>query len=239
MNIEYAIVSSDKNSMYLDFWPSVRDLWIKLIGIKPILVLISDKDLITDNGDYIIHELKSVKGVITGFQSQIARMYITKFYKDSICITSDIDMLPLNKEYFNDIVNDISNDSLVILSSDAYESNRYPICYNVANGNTFSEVLKIDCSFDEYCKRLLSLNQGWDTDELYFSKCVSEFKDIHRIHFINRGWTTGIANRRIDRSMWIYDVGKLKDGFYIDSHSIRPYSIYKNEIEKIINIVCH
>ena len=91
MKINYAIVSSDSNPMYVDFWPIVRDLWIGIIKIKPILVLISDKDLVTDNGDYIIHEVKSVGRHSTSFQSQVVRMYITKYYLDDVCITSDID----------------------------------------------------------------------------------------------------------------------------------------------------
>jgi hypothetical protein len=237
MKIDYAIVSSDSNPMYIDFWPVVRNLWNRL-GIKPILALISDKNFITDNGDHIIHEIKSIDGVNTGFQSQISRMYITKFYMNNVCITSDIDMFPLSKEYFSEVVNDIPDDSLAILSSDAYNTVRYPICYNVASGQTFDNILKIDTSFQDYCTKLLKFDQGWDTDELYFGKCVSEFKDKSKIFFLNRGWTNGIANGRIDRSRWSYNDSLLKSGLYIDSHSLRPYSIYKNEIQKIINILC-
>ena len=82
MKIDYAIVASDGNPMYLDFWPTVRDLWVKLIKIKPILVLISDKNLVTDNVDHIIHEVKVVDGHSTAFQSQVVRMFITKYYKN-------------------------------------------------------------------------------------------------------------------------------------------------------------
>jgi len=236
MKIDYAIVASDSNTMYLDFWPIVRDLWINLIKIKPILVLISDKDKITDNGDYIIHEIKSVDNVSTAFQSQIVRMYITKFYSDSVCITSDIDMLPLSHKYFNTIVDEYNNEDLVILSSDAYIINRYPLCYNVAKGSTFNKVLDLDCSFSEYCERLLKYNQGWDTDELYFGECINKFnKD--RIKLLNRGWSMGMALNRIDRVFWRYDIQTLKNGDYIDCHSLRPYTTYKEQVDKLINSI--
>jgi hypothetical protein len=235
MKIDYAIVSSDSNPMYLDFWPIVRDLWTKLIKIKPILVLISDKDLVTDNDDHILHEVKSVNGHSTAFQSQVVRMYITKYYSDNICITSDIDMLPLSRDYFNNITNGFNDNSLVVLSSDAYHSDRYPLCYNVAKGYTFNDILDLNCDFDEYCDRLSRYGQGWDTDELYFGKCVNEFSDKSRIYLLNRGWQNGMAVNRIDRVRWSYDVDMLKDGRYIDSHSLRPYSIYKEEVDKLIN----
>jgi hypothetical protein len=237
MKINYAIVSSDCNPMYLDFWPIVRDLWIKLIKIKPILVLISDKDLITHNDDHIIHEVKSVDGHSKAFQSQIVRMYITKYYSDSICITSDIDMLPLSHEYFNNITNEFDDNSLVILSSDAYQSARYPLCYNVAKGYTFNEVLDLNCDFSEYCDRLSKYIQGWDTDELYFGKCVNGFPDKERIVLLKRGWINGMAKNRIDRAYWRYNIELLRSGNYIDCHSLRPYSTYKEEVDKLINIL--
>lgn len=237
MNIDYVIVSSDNNKLYLDFWPIVRDMWYDLVKIKPILVLISDRDFITENEKFIIHELKSINDIDTGFQSQISRMYITKFYKNSICLTSDIDMIPLNRNYFINSVVDVDDNSIVILSSDAYNSNRYPLCYNVASGNTFNEILDLECSFEDYCKRLLEYKQGWDTDELYFSKCVNEFSYKDRIVFKKRGWINGIAKSRIDRCNWRYDINLLKNNYYIDSHSLRPYFTYKKQIDQLINYI--
>lgn len=47
-----------------------------------------------------------------------------------------------------------------------------------------------------------------------------------------------IKNTRIDRSKWVYDVNKLHKGTYIDSHLLRPYSQYLNEINELIkNII--
>ena len=235
MIIDKAIVSCDSNPLYLDFWPIVKDLWIKVIKIKPILVLISDKDKITDYGDYTIHEIKAVPNINTGLQSQIARMYVTKFYPDNVCITSDIDMFPLSHHYFNNMATSFSDDDLLILSSDAYKTQRYPICYNAAKGKTFNEILGLDITFYEYVNKLSNYNWGWDTDELYFGLKVNEFNDKTRIKKIPRGWVNGIANNRIDRVVWGYDKSLLKNDGYIDCHSLRPYQQYKPIIDELIN----
>jgi hypothetical protein len=235
MEIKYAIVSSDENPLYYDFWPIVRDLWSNHIGIKPVFLFITNKDEVIDHGEYIVHKVKSIEGVDTGLQSQIIRMYATKFYPNDVCITSDIDMLPLGKSYFKSICGDYNDDDMVILSSDAYPNKvRYPICYNVGKGSTFNEILDLNCSFEEYVKRLSSYNWGWDTDELYFGMKVNEFKYQNRIKKLNRGWYIGIANNRIDRVRWAYDKNKLQKGEYIDSHSLRPYSECKNHIDKLV-----
>ena len=88
MKIDYSIVSCDDNPLYSNFWDIVKDLWINLIGIKPILVKISDTDEIENYDNYIIHNFKKIEGINTGFQSQIARMYVTKFYPEDVCLTS-------------------------------------------------------------------------------------------------------------------------------------------------------
>ena len=115
MEIKYAIVSSDENPLYYDFWTIVRDLWSNHIGIKPVFLFITNKDEVIDHGEYIVHKVKSIEGVDTGLQSQIIRMYSTKFYPNDVCITSDIDMLPLGKSYFKSICGDYNDDTLKIL----------------------------------------------------------------------------------------------------------------------------
>jgi hypothetical protein len=238
MKIDYVIVSSNSNPMYFDFWPIVRDLWIKVVNIKPIFIHICDEDSVIDNGDHIIHKIKAIPNVDSGLQSQIARMYITKFYSESVCLTSDIDMLPLSKTYFTDMIEGYSNDDLLIFSADAYPNIvRYPICYNAAKGKVFNDILDLDCNFETYCKRLTSYNWGWSTDELYFGKKVHEYAKQENIIKLNRGWHNSMALRRIDRVMWMYGEENVKNNEYIDSHSIRPYSKYKHEIDKLVNIL--
>lgn len=237
MDIDYVIVSTDNNPLYSDFWEVIKPVWYNKINIKPLLVNISDNDSVIEQNDCIIHNIKSIDGIDSGFQSQIARMYITKFYTDKVCLTSDIDMIPISKKYFKDTVKEYDNSDIVIYSSDSYKKNtiRYPICYNASLGSTFCDILNLnEYSFEEYCKMLLDRNQGWGTDELYFGECVNNYKGTNKIVKLNRGWDL-FANKRIDRSNWGYDLKKLHEGFYIDSHSLRPYSIYKTEIDKLIN----
>jgi hypothetical protein len=237
MKIDFVIVSTDDNPLYSEFWPVVKNLWSNLVGIKPILVKISDTDEIIESDECIIHNLKKVDGIKTGLQSQIARMFVTKYYKDSVCLTSDIDMLPLSKKYFTSDIENLNNDSMVIFSSDAYKNvNRYPICYNAGKGSLFSEILQLDVSFEEYCNRLLSLGWGWGTDELYFGKMINSYYDQSKITKLNRGWSFGVAKDRLDRIRWKYDPNNFKDQF-IDSHSLRPYSTHKTRIDKIVNLV--
>ena len=48
MIIDYAIVSTNDNPTYKDFWEVVKPVWINHIKIKPILVNIGDCDEVID-----------------------------------------------------------------------------------------------------------------------------------------------------------------------------------------------
>jgi len=116
------------------------------------------------------------------------------------------------------------------------------MCYNLAKGKTYHEILKFDTSFQEFVLRLKTLNIAplWDTDELYFGGCVYEFeKENHsRIIKKERGFREGYATNRIDRGYWSnIDYDKIPEGFYHDCHSLRPYKKYKKEIDSIVNLI--
>ena len=237
MKIDYVILSTDSNPLYYEFWDVMKKIWIEHIGIKPILVRLSDKDEIIDNNNHIIHNLKSVQSIDTGFQSQICRMFVTKFYPNKTCLISDIDMLPINIDYFNNTTKQFDENSMVIFSSDAYAGSvRYPMCYNAAKGGVFSEILSLDdYNFESYVNKLVGRNEGWDTDELYFSECVNTYQGNIKIVKLNRGWISGHAVKRIDRTSWVYDREQIHT--YIDSHLIRPYSSYSKEINELISLI--
>lgn len=240
MDIKYAILSCDDNPLYKDFWEVIKPIWINKIKIKPILAHITDNNDVIDFGDYIIHNFKAIEGVDTGFQSQIVRMFITKFYPNDVCITSDIDMLPISYDYFNNTTKEFTDDSLVIFSSDAYPPigetpKKYPLCYNAAQGKTFDRLLDLSSyDFESYVRFLSQRGEGWNTDELYFGECVNKSIDINIIK-LKRGWEMGRALNRIDRVNWTYDSNNIYS--YIDSHLLRPYSENKVEIHKLIDLI--
>ena len=52
MKINYVLLSSDENPLYLDFWPIVSKFWLEKFKITPILGLISDKDTSLIKNEY-------------------------------------------------------------------------------------------------------------------------------------------------------------------------------------------
>ena len=227
--IDYVIISSDDNPMYKDFYPIVAKRWFDL-GFKTYYVNITDENGVEENEWGIIHKIKSLDFVSTGFQSQVVRLFCSNFF-EGVMLTSDIDMLPINGDYFKQYFNELIEDNIIIYSGQPYvDVPYYPMCYVLSNSLNFRKYLGIHgLKFDEYCKMLhTEYGEKWNTDEHFMYERFQNFTD-KLIVKKERDFS-----RRVDRGNWHYDKSLLDLGYYIDSHLLRPYNRYKNNIDKLI-----
>jgi hypothetical protein len=277
MEIKKIIFASD-DSYFLYFWPVQARLVKELFGWEPILFKIDSEDSdFYDDGNGLVKKVKSVEGIHTAIQACTVRMYGAKYFPDDVCVLGDLDMLMINKNYFIEQLKHYSEDSLVIMSSDAYDLSRpesqklfqdeplpfkqemYGYVYNVGKGKTFTKILNSDCTFDEFMNRHSNYKEGykimWLIDEFYFSDCVNNNNHGIEIIKLKRGhYSNFLTPRRIERHnfpvdlIWdgeienqkkygVYDLEKLKNGYYIDVNCVRPYSDYKKAIDNVIEIV--
>ena len=235
MKIDYVLVGSTKNPLYLDFWPLISKVWKKRFNVIPVLGLIDDnqEELVED--DYgLILKVKEIENYDSSLLSQLVRFYLPK-YLNGNCIISDIDMFPVSKKYFLDDLNGFENTDFIIMSSNhpqTFNTNQYPMCYVLGSDKNFKKLFNLDDTWEEFIKKIP--NTGWFTDQTHLFNCIKKNTDIN-FKFPKR--ENGFIINRIDRSNWSYDENKIKDNFYIDCHSLRPYSNYPYEIDKLINIL--
>jgi|688.fasta_scaffold18544_8 hypothetical protein len=239
MNINYIIVSSDK-SWYLDFWPIVSKTWKKFLNVTPVLALMDDEESDFYEYEYgLVKKFKIVDGVSIVMQSQISRLFIPK-YLNGYCLISDIDMIPLSGEYFEKNSLGIDESNFVIYSSDNPESlaeKMYPMCYILSHSKNF-EIFHSNSSFEEFVNNINNLQLGWCSDQIFLYEKVNEYHEkTNKVIYLNRGWGSGYADRRVDRATWIYNQEKVKQGWYIDCHLLRPYGQHKNEIDNLLGLI--
>lgn len=234
--IDRAILACDTNPMYLQFWPLVARAWSQLIGIKPTLFLITDDPntpVDTSLGDVIF--VKPIPGVSTATHAQVMRLLGPVYFPNDICIMSDIDMLPLKKDYFVDSVAHIPDDQFVVYRDKGYgdDSIRFPMCYNAGKGYLYQSIFKVN-SIDNIPGKIqewVSNKWGWETDEVALYKHVYGWEKVKtNCVFLHH---TSMVERRIDRACWGYDKQKLKRNFYVDAHMVRPLDKYRKEIEEL------
>ncbi len=246
MKIDIAINSSDSNSLYLDFWPSVSRAWKEKLHIDPVLIYI-DNDYETANISEKYGEVIRIKPIPTipiYVQCQVVRYWYATQLGEKVGVISDIDMYPLSNFYFNTQIQSIPNDRYVHLNPCMATYGNVPACYNVAAGNTYSKVLG-NTDFVTYITQALRFASGpgsrhedklhWFVDEKYSTMRIYKHHDQSIFNFIPRDG--GQNGHRIDRINWNYDKKLITHGYYYDAHSIRPFSQHADELNEIVDLI--
>lgn len=228
------IVASDENPTYSEFWPITSRMWKEVVGLTPTLAFISDNPKKIQKGFGDVLCFKPIKDIPTSFQAQVIRLLLPALFPEDYCIISDIDMIPLQKNYFIDSVKSIADNCFVVYRDKAYAPDypQYPMCYLAAQGKTFAEIFNIRTKKDikKIMKEWYQLGYGYTTDERMLYKKLHEWSAFKsRCILLGEG-----VGPRIDRIDWQYDKQKLRNNFYIDSHMLRPYSTHKQQIDTLI-----
>ena len=250
MKLDRVILSSNDDPKYLDFWPFVSKAWRELIGIEPVLFFIGEHSKVAELskwGQVIQFPVDPLWDIVN--QSQSIRLYAGSKFPDENLIISDLDMLPINREYFNSL-SEYNDDSFISYTSDVIQygfylrSPQFPMCYLAAKGSTFNEILGISTSttWENFLLTLKNSSMGYGTDQKYFySKFIKWAGKDSKYIGLNRGWIDGkIAKNRLDRVNWP-NTKEYQINNYYDCHLPLPFSIHKDrclELFNKLNLVC-
>lgn len=235
--VNRVILGCDTNPMYVEFWPIVAKTWKEIVGITPTLAFIAPIDFPIDETIGEVIRFEPIPGIPTSFQAQVIRLLLPIYFPNEFCIISDMDMIPLQRNFFVDNLAPIRSDGFVIFNDVGKYVQGYPeylMCYVAGMGKTFGEIFNI-FSVDEIYPRLkewYTLTQGWTSDQRILYNAVNSW-DQTRI--IKLGYD---EPRRVDRLYWQYYPELLKKrNYYVDSHLLRPYGAYKKEIDALLEIL--
>lgn len=237
MDIKYAVVSSNNNPEYLDFWPYVSRAW-KRIGIEPVLFYIDSSydPKVEEHGKTYFFE--SIPDWTIVQQAQSIRLWASKVLDDNFII-SDMDMLPISEEYYKRGTSGIGNSGIISYSSDIikyrwYRTNpQYPMCYLAGDPDSFNKILELDRFSDhkEFLNHLKSLNIRFGTDQKFFYNQTEKNKHIAVKH-LERGWVEEkYATHRLDKVIWPKTDYNVEE--YIDCHLPRPLSVNRNMCDEL------
>jgi hypothetical protein len=236
--IDRVILGCDANPMYLEFWPVVAKTWKELVGVKPTLGLIASKDVYIDESLGDVIRFEPIPGVSTAFQAQVIRLLLPILFENEVCIISDMDMIPCQRNYFVNSVADIPDDCFVVYKNGAFNSDEYkeyPMCYNAALGKTFKEIFNIQTieQMPTKINEWYSLGLGWTSDQQILYAALDKW-DNKDTKLVKLGHD---VHPRIDRAYWMYNEQNVKRNYYIDSHMLRPYSLYSKHIDQLVALL--
>lgn len=157
--IDRILISSDDSPLYIQFLPIVSLAWQKILGIKPTIAYVTDKDeksyawMREYCQDIIPFEID--ENLPNGRCKTFAARLIMRYkFGDDICMVSDIDMLPLSYK-FNTLLDNYIQDGLIIYGYNAYKFGdgdpdtsvrdpnlrKFPSCYTIASSKVWGEII--------------------------------------------------------------------------------------------------
>ena len=249
MKLDRVVLGCDLHPDYLPFWNLSSQAWKKIIGVKPTLALIAEeKPAWLDETYGEIHLVKPIAGISTARQAQIVRFFFSSQFPEDVCLTADIDMLPLSREYFMGLPKDVNDEHLAVYSADSTlpgfpNHPSFAVGYNAAKGKIFEEIVQGNMdNFEDKIKEWLSHGHDWFTDEIMFYQAwMSWSHKLLRTSLFNRNYNISSDPEyihRIDRSNnCAYKAELLRAGYYYDFHLPRPYSHHKEKIHEIMNVL--
>ena len=217
--------------------------------VRQVCNLIRNKKVEDEYGES--HTIAPDESLPIHTQAQLARLWYPIKEPDVLWITSDIDMFPASKRWWRDNISHYMENKPTWTNLNASIQNEYggvyyPICYNIALGKDFKKILEVEDSFYDFVSRGIEETESnnthppenwdgpeltkWNVDEVLITKKIRDSGVDTYIQSKDR-------NKRINRNRWSYDIGDLRDGWYHDCHSLRPYDSYKEEIEKVLSII--
>ncbi len=207
----YVVTSSDTNTNYLGFLPSVTDHW-KSRGMTLVLALVLDVDEkvppLPDG--IIVHRLVVPPGVDKGHAAKLARLYMASRLSGLVTIV-DIDYYLM---WFDDWVShfgctEIDTDGMVGLGYNRYsgtpDQGKFPMYLTTARGSTFTRVVGDNANFSGWISKYRRM-RVFDTKESpYGSYGTFSDESLLRAELSTANipvtWiTTPSTWRRIDRS---------------------------------------
>ena len=218
-------ISSNENPEYIQFWPLVASAWNHL-GFDPVLALVTSQpesrwSWMRDFGEVV--RFAEHDEMPSGNWAKMARWWLYSKYENEIGIVSDMDMIPLQRGYFEALPKEYNPETHLLIKG-TYDMNpqgKFPGCYMTATGKVWKEILKPEKyeSPHEWVKQFYdrarhdekeAVNSAYDvfSEESLMRSVVLEWDPSgDRTIRLDRpgGWQHGgvkSTSLRVDRSAW-------------------------------------
>lgn len=241
------LISSDLNEKYIGLYPYVRKAWLKM-GIPTLLILIANEipnELLIYSDEILL--FKPIKNIHTAYIAQTIRILYPALIPNKNIIISDMDIIPLCKNYFINSVKNIDDDKFVVYRNAYIKQEMYGICYNLANSNIWSSIFNINNINDVNQKLIKWYNpqysgikncEGWFTDQKKLFEYLNKY-DKNKIIILE---DNDLKFNRLDKRNKKYILDNIDHIYkniylYTDFHVIRPYYKYIHIINKIIDLI--
>ncbi len=244
------LVSSD-NSYFREYWPHVKNAWNKFFPEYTVYhVMVEDVDKHCIQGDEIL--IPSIDGYPKSTQAKMAR-HLAATLVSGINMVEDIDTVPLQRKFVENIIKDVEEDSLLCVGKNVYRGTehygKFPISNMCTSQRLWKTLMFGMYSGDDFEQNIKDFYNKWRDVKVFDHKeklISSDFSDesLMRVLICSSGIKTKDIDRNvdihldwIDRSWWKVDYNKLYSGGYVLCNFLRPPSQHMQQLRTIYDFL--
>jgi hypothetical protein len=182
MKINKIIFSSSEE--FSPFWNLQSFIWKEIFNIEPVCLLwgkVKNTNMSDKYGTII--EKTYNPDLVKSFQLTWSKFFHTSSEPETTWIIGDMDLYPLQKDFFINTIENLHEDFYTHLASNVVTNQTYeekggylPAYYHIAKGKTFDRALSLsETSFEEQIKNIINDGRFTYKNEVSQEKIVSMF----------------------------------------------------------------
>ena len=250
------VTSTNENSTYLGFWELQILAHKKFFPEKKLTIaFLTDrtyedelvKEMISHDIDVQLY--KPINGIPEGNHAKILRYICASQYNNEICCITDMDTIPLQKEYLTNQTNLREPNKLLCIGAEVYKNTphygKFPAHHMTAEGKIFKQLFNPNnLNYEDSVKEISNFKVFDSKESIVDSRDSFSDESLIRVligknnvpvqHIVRN---VDIYNDWIDRSWWNINTEKLKNFKYVESNLLRPYDKNKQQIEPILQFL--
>jgi hypothetical protein len=243
MNFSKIIVSSNEDARYIEFWPIIAATWNRMFNVPVHLALLSTRK---GNDGYVqwlrqfgkVTVFKPIPGIPESNLARVIRFILaTQESPNEVVYINNIDLLPLNRDYFMKLTGDRPQGHLLCVGAEICQDGKFPV------GSMTAEAAVFQAVFNPRGLSYESLVQDWaassDLPSLETFSDETLVRDLLATSPVPRwdkprGWSPYTA-KAICRSDWHIDLARLNAGDYVEARLLQPYVAHAADIQPLVD----
>lgn len=252
MKVDRIIIGINDNPEYYSILPVCYAAWQKFFPEAKVTLAVVNGDDKLDLIYKFMHHcndmtgLSFIKGVPSANLAKVARFFVASKYPDEVCMINDIDLIPLQRQYYFNNLQQRKENELLCIGGDVYKRTphfgKFPMGYITGEGELFKHIFNPFKDDWEIFISSLSLFHGVFDEKENIKKPFKKFSDESLIRALLKDKDIAICKQNLNfkihedsvtRKMQI-DEKKLFAGGYVEAHHLLPV---EKHIDKI-NLIC-
>lgn len=250
MILSNVLTACNANPLYCHFIPIFIKSWKALIPTIQITIIFVHDKLLPELEPYKEHIIlfPPIPGIKTPFIAQVIRiLYPAIVNTNNGVLITDMDMVPMNKKYYVDSITQHSSDKFICYRHILQDKQQLPICYNIAIPKVWKEIFNIHnindiVKFLQYEYSTIEYDgnpgkAGWSTDQRLLYREVMKWNSKTNNFIALHDWVIGLSRLNRVNNIVFNDelVNKIKKGAFSDYHMKRPYRMFKELNDNIVD----